>query len=108
MMTKEVPTARQHWTNALERRAMAGLKSSSLESIVESLPDDVDRIRVLQVLAAQERPMPLGKLANTVNQSSGYVANVLVEAARDGLLSFSEDKHFVSLTPLGRRVTRRK
>jgi Mn-dependent DtxR family transcriptional regulator len=80
---------------------------SALGSIVEGLPDDLDRIRILEVLVRHDGPMPLGSLADEIGQSSDLLAEILVGAAKDGLVSFSADSRSVSLTELGRKIAGR-
>jgi hypothetical protein len=80
---------------------------SALESIVQGLPDDIDRIQILKVLLEHGEPMQLGTLADKAGQSSDVIADILVGAAKDGLVSFSADRYYVSLTALGRRIAGR-
>jgi Mn-dependent DtxR family transcriptional regulator len=51
--------------------------------------------------------MPLGSLADEIGQSSDLLAEILVGAAKDGLVSFSADSRSVSLTELGRKIAGR-
>jgi hypothetical protein len=92
-----------------ERVLMVSFKrgESALESIVGGLPDDIDRIQILKILIRHGDPMPLGMLADSMGQSSDLIAEILVGAAKDGLVSFSADSRYVSLTDLGRKIASR-
>jgi hypothetical protein len=81
------------------------IESTSLESIIRSLPDDEERLKILHTLTKSGGSMDVGPLAEQLAHNSGLtsddVADLLVGSAKDGLLSFSEDTKSVSLTARG-------
>lgn len=84
--------------------------SQKLDSFVRGLPDDALRVRLLQVLMELNGRATVRELANRMSsQAPGDAAQVIIAAAKDGLVVFPEkDSSVVRITDLGERLASRQ
>ena len=85
---------------------MEANRSRLLGNLIESLPDDTRRIRLLRHLAGQPAPVPIVELTRALDFSPAEGAQVLDEAAKDRLIRIVSGPagHDAVLTGFGRDV----